>query len=174
MSRNLRLQYFVLSWFSLTFSVSALAVPNDFGQAIDLAADQVELDRQAATSTYRGNVKFTQGTLQITADKIVIRQRGEGKNQHIIADISGKPVRYSQQRKDFQPIVAEAPKIQYRSDREELVLSGGARILQGAGNQLNSQTIRYFVQQDRIVAGGAVGDGERVTITFQPPQNTNE
>lgn len=164
-------RYFILGCLSLTFSVSAWAVPNDFGQPIDLAADQVELDRQAGTSTYRGNVKFTQGTLQITADKIIIRQLGEGAAQHIRADISGRPVRYSQQRNGSQPLVAEAPKIQYRSDREELVLSGGARILQGVGNQLQSDTIRYFVKQDRVIAGGEVGDGERVTITFQPPKN---
>lgn len=70
----LLLPAFLMSlWASVCFAERA-----DRDKPIHLEADQVLIDDAQQISTFTGNVKFTQGTMLIRGDKIVVQQDKEG------------------------------------------------------------------------------------------------
>ncbi|HAF00971.1 MAG TPA: lipopolysaccharide transport periplasmic protein LptA, partial [Methylophilaceae bacterium] len=65
----------------------------DRNKPIELEADTVTVNDAKKTSTYAGNVVLTQGTLEIHADKLVVREDAEGF-QHSTS--TGNPTTFKQ------------------------------------------------------------------------------
>lgn len=146
---------------------TALALPTDFTDAIDIEAEYVEFDRSNNTSIYRGNVRLTRGSIKLNANEVRINQDDDG---HINAVALGEPATYQQLRAvGEEPIKASAKRLEFRSDKEVLELINDATIRRGI-DVLTSDRIRYNMAENRILAGGAAG-GDGVKITIQPRSN---
>lgn len=153
----------------LIASASVFALPSDFQAPIDIEAEYVEIDSQDGLSIYRGNVKLTRGSLEITADQVRIQQINN--DGHVKATIIGQPARYSQQPSEgAQPLVAAAQEIVYLSSDDVIEMRGDANLTRDA-DVVTSDLIRYDMRRDLIIAGNDERDpnsNERVRITIQP------
>lgn len=145
---------------------SAHALSSDRNQPMDVEADRADIDDKRGISVYRGNVKITQGTLRLTADELTLHTR-DGEVVRAIA--VGTPATYRQRPdgKDHD-VEAEALKMEYFADRQQLILTDTARVQQ-AGDTFRSERIDYDIAAD-VVKAGAGAPGDRVRITIQPKQ----
>lgn len=148
----------------LTGTVHALS--SDRNQPMNVEADRADIDDKRGVSVYRGNVKITQGTLRLTADELTLHTR-DGEVVRAIA--VGKPATY-RQRPDGKEhdVEAEALKMEYLADRQQLILTEKA-LVQQAGDTFRSERIDYDIAAD-VVKAGAGAPGDRVRITIQPKQ----
>lgn len=109
----------------------------------------------------RGNVRITQGTLAIRADRATVERRG-GDIARIV--LEGTPVTMDQVTDRGEPMKATAARITYTPTDEIVLLSGAARVEQPRG-EMSSETIRYNLDTGRVNSGG---DGNPVRMTIQP------
>ena len=77
----------------LALPIPATALESDKDQPVYIEADSVEMDDRSGISTYSGNVELNQGTIHMTADKVVITQK-DGNTDHVAAE--GNPVTFEQ------------------------------------------------------------------------------
>src|SRR3954454_22788324 len=100
----------------------ALAAPGARAEQADstkptqIEANRMHADDARRTNTFEGNVVVTRGTLNIRADRIIVRQDAEG-NQYATA--TGNPVRF-RQRQDAKPPEAEGIWLEGEAKRVEL------------------------------------------------------
>jgi len=143
------------------------ALESDREQPIYLEADSVEIDERRGISVYRGHVKVTQGSSELTADEVTVNQTKEG--DRVVA--TGSPATFSQQRDNRpEPVRGSARRIEHRSAENLLILTGAAEFSQG-GDRFSSERIEYDTRSDLVRAGQAAGaakPGERVRIVIQP------
>lgn len=142
----------------------ANALSDDRNQPMYVEADRANIDDKRGISVYRGNVKITQGTLQLTATELTV----ESHNGDIVKAIAtGQPATYRQrpEGKD-QDVEAESLRMEYFAQEQKIILLDKAHVRQ-AGDTFSSDKIHYDIAQDIVNAGdGAPGD--RVHITIQP------
>jgi lipopolysaccharide export system protein LptA len=106
----------IIFWLPL----QAWAEASDRDQPIELEADTVTVNDAKKTSTYTGNVILTQGTLEIHADKLVVREDKDGF-QHSTS--TGNPTTFKQKRQGSNEYMqGSAQRIEYdgRMDKVQL------------------------------------------------------
>ncbi|ROS06112.1 lipopolysaccharide export system protein LptA [Sinobacterium caligoides] len=150
------------------------ALPSDRNQPIHIYSDRLERDEKTAVTTYIGNVKLDQGSLHITADKLVIYQ-ANGDLSKIQA--IGKPAHLQQLPEVGQQIVyAQGEVIDYFSDKDLLILTKNASITQD-GTLVKSERIEYLISEEIIKAKGsaeATSGDDRVHVVIPPSQTNNK
>ena len=120
-----------------TAANSALALPEDADQPINIRADSVEYDQTGNRIIYRGSVQVDQGTLRVTAEVMTIDLLDGNKVKRITAEDT--PARYRQQIEvDKEPVRAEALTIIYHTQDERVDLRGAANL-----EQEGSIKVRY-------------------------------
>lgn len=152
----------------LVFALAALlplavmARSTDRNQPMDVRADHtdavLEDDGDAVLS---GNVVITQGTLEINADKAVIRRKNGDIDQVVL---TGGPATLKQLSDTGQPMNARASQIVYTLSSDMMVLTGGVVVEQPRGN-LSGETIKYDLKTGRLDGGG---DCKRVSMRILP------
>ncbi|HAC33358.1 MAG TPA: lipopolysaccharide transport periplasmic protein LptA [Gammaproteobacteria bacterium] len=155
--------------FSAMLPVSTMALDSDSQQPIDLVADRAEMDDQKGISTYIGNVHLTQGTLELTGDRLII-ESSNGDPRVVIT--FGKPGRFKQRPEGkSEDVVATASRIKYQMDEERVLLDGDALIVQG-GQRFRGEHITYDINADKVKARGGSGTtgGGRVHMTLPGKQ----
>lgn len=154
----------------LLCALRANALPADRDQPIQIQADWAELDERKGTATYGGDVRMTQGTMLVQAEKLVIHTDGD-KVVKIVADGSGAaPARYQQQPRADQPVIqASAQHITYVTADQRIELRGAAQLTQ-KNNQFKGALIEYSIARELVTANGASAPGGRVSVTFDPNQ----
>lgn len=119
----------------------------------------VDLARKLTVIT--GNVVVTQGTLQIHADRIEVREDPPGRYQANAKGNPSKPALFRQKRDRVDEIVeAESQRIEYDGGGERVKFIGDAklRVLRAGvvSDEANASTIVYDQRADTIVfEGGA-------------------
>ena len=167
MSNNLVIK--VAGWIlALLPAVNATwALDSDREQPIQIVADVAVRDEVAGETRYEGNVVLTQGSLQITADKLSIQHTESGADR-IVA--TGSPATLIQQpTPDQTPVDASAQRIEYIRSEDLVRLLENARIAQN-GSTLSGNQIDYLVSQRSVRAKGTPGaSGEgRVEVVIPP------
>lgn len=142
----------------------AAALSDDRNQPMYVEADRADIDDKRGVSVYRGNVKITQGTLQLTAAELTVHSKG---GDIIKAIAVGQPATYRQRPdgKD-QNVEAEAERMEYFAQEQTLILLDKAQVRQ-AGDTFSSDKIDYDIGKDTVKAG-AGSPSDRVRITIQP------
>ena len=143
------------------------ALDSDREQPIQIVADVAVRDEVAGETRYEGNVVLTQGSLQITADKLSIQHTESGADR-IVA--TGSPATLIQQpTPDQTPVDASAQRIEYIRSEDLVRLLENARIAQN-GSTLSGNQIDYLVSQRSVRAKGTPGaSGEgRVEVVIPP------
>jgi lipopolysaccharide export system protein LptA len=144
------------------FTQRAAAVTGDDQQPMLIEADTVEVDEAKGTSFYVGRVQVDQGTMRLLADQVTVHHRSDRRIKFIIA--RGNPAAYKQQMDGDQgEVQAFAKRMDYDAERDELVLTEEALLIQGT-DRITSDRIVYDRARARMQAGGS----GRVKITFTP------
>jgi len=125
------------------------ALPEDSDKPIHIVGKTAEMDRQAKTLVYRGDVRIDQGTLRVVADTMVVEYEAD---QVVRITATGSPARYQQQLEGNQGHVhANAREIVYHTQSEALDLKGKAHLLQ-RGSELKGDVIRYDIVAGKVDA----------------------
>ncbi|MCB6183691.1 lipopolysaccharide transport periplasmic protein LptA [Leeia sp. TBRC 13508] len=157
----------------LIMSCNAYAEQADRDKPINIEADQGMSDMANSTSRYEGNVIITQGTLRLRADRIDVQSDKAGK---MLAQAYGKPVTFRQKQDQVDEYIeAQASRIDYDSGKNQLKLTGDARVKRG-GDELRGAVIFYDAvsQQYSVQGSPATGgkSGGRVHAVIQPKTAT--
>ncbi|MCR9278440.1 MAG: lipopolysaccharide transport periplasmic protein LptA [Pseudomonadaceae bacterium] len=130
-------------------SVTASALPDDAGKPIHIRGDNAEFDQNNGLLIYTGAVRIDQGTLRVTADRMVVEYRDD---QVVKITAEGTPASYQQQLEADEGLVnADAKTIVYHTTSEKVDLIGEAFLTQ-EGNEFQGSVIRYNIRQGRVDA----------------------
>jgi len=158
-----------LSLLLLLNASPVFALESDRKQAINVEADKANFNKKVGSSRYTGNVIVQQGSMRISADSLIVNTKN-GKLNTMVA--KGKPVNFQQRtEKGNKDISAVAGKMTYHAISNLVVFEQDATLSQG-DNKFTSNRISYNIDKDTVDAGKASGGG-RVTITIQPPSDTD-
>ena len=147
----------------------AAAEQADATKPIEIEANKMSADDARRTNVFEGNVVVNRGTLNIRADRIVVRQDKEG-NQYATA--TGNPVRFKQ-RQDPKPpdkegvwMEGEAKRIELDDKAQKVELFEAARVNRG-GDEVAGDYILVDQKSDFFTVTPGKGQG-RVRATIQP------
>lgn len=155
---------------------SAHAEKADRDKPIQLEADTMEVDDIVKVSTYTGNVRLSQGTLLILADKLVVSQDAQGFSKGIAY---GNPASFRQKRDGVDEYIEGwANRIEYDGRRDKVELFVNARVRRGQ-DEVRGSYIAYDARSEFYqVKGGPEAVSEtnpkgRVRAIIQPkPKQT--
>lgn len=141
------------------------ALSSDRQQPIAIEADQVDIDERAGISTYRGNVRLTQGSLRMQAEQVVVHSR-ERAVQKVIA--TGQPATFSQRPDNAdEDVQASAEEVEYDAVKGTLLLQHQATFTQGM-NLFQGNRIEYDMQNDTVAASSKEDSPSRVQVIIHP------
>ena len=140
------------SWIAVvllaTGSAAAWAEKADRGRPMTLESDQpctVSLLKQ--TSVCSGNVVISQGTLQLRADRLELRETPEGYQMAVATGSAAKPATYRQKRDGADEVVeGQAQRIDSDSRAGTLRFEGAAVV-----RRLRGSTVADEIQGQQIV-----------------------
>lgn len=162
-----------LPWLLILGATLAHAEQADSTKPIEIEANRMSADDARRMNVFEGNVVVTRGTLNIRADRIVVRQDAEG-NQ--FATATGNPVRF-RQRQDPKPpekegvwMDGEAKRIELDEKSGKIELFEDARVNRG-GDEVKGNYILVDQRSDFFTVTPGKGDGRvRATIQPKPPE----
>ena len=160
-------------WLLALAMAAARAEQADSTKPIEIEANRMSADDARRMNVFEGNVVVTRGTLNIRADRIVVRQDAEG-NQ--FATATGNPVRF-RQRQDAKPpdkegvwMEGEAKRIELDEKAGKIELYEDARVNRG-GDEVKGNYILVDQRSDFFTVTPGRGDGRvRATIQPKPPE----
>ncbi|HYL91259.1 MAG TPA: lipopolysaccharide transport periplasmic protein LptA [Burkholderiales bacterium] len=160
----------LLPWLLVLASATVRAEQADSTKPIEIEANRMSADDAHRMNVFEGNVVVTRGTLNIRADRIVVRQDAEG-NQYATA--TGNPVRF-RQRQDPKPpekegvwMEGEAKRVELDERSGKIELFEDARVNRG-GDEVAGDYILVDQRSDFFTVTPAKGSGGRVRATIQP------
>lgn len=145
------------------FTARAWALPEDRDQPLRVKAIRIERDQATGTTTYRGDVIVTQGSLRITADEVVVNTVDEEITELVA---TGAPATIEELPAAGEAMVHGAGRsIRYDVAGEVLTFRGQSSIRQGE-SVLEADQLEYDLRAERYSARGTPasieGDGEPV------------
>lgn len=147
-------------------AATAVALPTDRDQPLQVSADSARFDEKSGVATYKGSVVIRQGTLEVRADDLVITVDKDGNVTSTIA--KGKPARYQQQTDPKKGLVmAEAARIDYDLKNETITLTGQARLRQ-EGASFQGASIVYAIARQQVEAKGDATSRVQLVLPPQP------
>ncbi|MBC7945615.1 MAG: lipopolysaccharide transport periplasmic protein LptA [Burkholderiales bacterium] len=147
----------------LVLQAVAHAELGDSDKPVNLEADRVNIDDAKQVSVFEGNVKLTQGTLAIQADKIVIRQDGSGF-QHGIA--YGGPVIFKQKREGTNEFIeGYGERVEYDGKSNKIEFFTKARVKRG-----DDEVRGNYISYDAVSESYQVRGGGKEAATANNPQ----
>lgn len=170
----------LILFFSLITS-DASAERADRDKPIHLEADRATVEdvkRKDSTrvSVFTGNVIMTQGTLRITADKVILR---EDINGFRYATATGNLVTFRQKRDGVDEYIEGwSKRAEYDNKTDKIELFRQARLKRGEdevkGDYISyNMTTEFFQVIGSNERGIEAGDDNRVRIIFQPKNKSD-
>ncbi|MDR0481202.1 MAG: lipopolysaccharide transport periplasmic protein LptA, partial [Gallionellaceae bacterium] len=105
-----------------------------------LEADHVSIDDAKQIKTFEGRVQFSQGTILVRGDKMVVTQDAEG-NMHGTA--TGQPVSFRQKRDGLDEYInGYGQRVEYDAKTATVELYGQARVTRGQ-DEVRGEHITY-------------------------------
>ncbi len=152
----------------------ALAEKGDREKEIVVGADRLTADQASRTSTFDGNVVVTQGTMRMTAARVVV-QEDEKRNKFYVA--TGSPVTFRQKRDNVDEwIEGFAAKAEFDDRNDVLKLYNRARVKRNT-DELTGDCITYDMKLEKADVGGPCGQAappSRVKMILTPPKKEVE
>lgn len=144
------------------------AKSTDRDQPMDITADTTSATvADDGDAVLTGNVVITQGTMQITADRAVIK-RVAGDISEVV--LNGGPATLKQVNDNGETMDARAQQIVYTLGNDMMLLTGNVVVTQPRGN-LTGETIKYNLKSGQLDGGG---DGKRVSMRILPKNKTGK
>ncbi|MES9862735.1 MAG: lipopolysaccharide transport periplasmic protein LptA [Candidatus Thiodiazotropha sp. LLP2] len=146
-------------------AMQVFALESDRDQPMQLEADSLAIDESTGVSLYEGNVKITQGSMKLWAERLWVHRR-QGKTERIISE--GSPTRFSQLPEvDGVEVQGQARRMEIHLDRDEMLLIDNALLEQG-GNSFRNDRIVYNRANAQVKAGSSAQGKERVQVVIEP------
>lgn len=151
---------------ALLLAGPALGLDSDREQPITIEADRLDVDDAKGVSVYRGDVRYTQGTLELKAAEVTVFSTQERSLARVVAN--GKPATFKQQIDPAGGVLnGKADNIEYAVAAQRLRLQGSAHLVY-CGDEFESDHIEYLAAKDLVKAGKSSAGGGRVQVTIQP------
>ena len=161
----------------LIAAAPALADRGDREKEIVVGADRLTADDANRTSTFDGNVVVTQGTMRMTAAKVVVK---EDAQRHKFYVANGAPVTFRQKRDKVDEWVEGFAERAEFDDRDDVLkLYGGARVKSNQ-NEITGDFISYDMKREVAEVSGAPpgkaapANAGRVKVIIVPPKKDSE
>lgn len=154
-----------LFFLALFSSEQAIALSNDFNQQASISADNQYVDIGKSVAIYKGNVKITQGSISISADRLEIYNHGNSGLELMV--LKGKPAKFSQTVDDGTVISAEARELRFERGTNVIKLSNNAQLTWGK-NTVKGELITYDMNRKLLNADGDINKENQVTTILQP------
>lgn len=152
-------------------AMSVWALPEDADAPIVVRADDGEFDQKNNQAIYRGNVQVDQGTLRVTAERMVIHRKDKKVTRITFFGDDTSPARYKQQLNlEEGEVNAHADTITYYTQRELLDLEGRAFLTQ-EGNEITGNTIKYDIVAGKVNAASKPNGGP-IKMVIMPDGTT--
>jgi lipopolysaccharide export system protein LptA len=136
--------------------VAALATDSDRGQPIVIDADEVEMDFRTGLRTYRGNVRVTQGSLNITGDRLVLHYLDDELEKSLVYGQSGRPATFRQRPQGAdEDVYGEGRTIEMNEITNTLILTTDAVLIQGDATARGDTIVYDLVNERLVIRGGA-------------------
>ncbi len=148
-------------------AVAVIAVPQlAFAEKADLTKELIALGQlgtvvdgdspgDGETNIFEGNVDIEQGTLKITAHKLLLKNL---KNGYRFGEALGKintPVKFRQKREGKDSYVdGTAERVVYDEQKETIQMFGNVRVKLGE-DEFNGQYVTYNMTTDKFILDGA-------------------
>ncbi|CAI8923251.1 lipopolysaccharide export system protein LptA [Methylocaldum szegediense] len=156
-----------LSWFWASENV--LALDSDSKQPIYIEANTATYDERKGETVYIGDVKATQGSLEVQGDKMVVYQKG-GRTEKIV--VTGNPTKLKQTPEGGkEDIHGTSQRADYFPDTGILILYDKALVWQGQ-NSTASDIIEYDTKNGLFKAGSPTTGSKRVHVKMQPKEKS--
>lgn len=153
----------------------AQGLDSDSQQPMYIEADTATYDEKKGETIYTGNVKATQGSLEVLGDKMTVYQV-EGETDKII--VVGKPARIKQRPEgDDQDTHGIGQRGEYFPKTSILILYDKASVWKGedpavSEHLVKSDRIEYDTRNALFKAGSPSTGSKRVHVTLQPKEKT--
>ena len=163
---------------SVLAAASASAERADRSKPMVIEAEQpgsVDLQRQVVT--FNGNVVIAQGTMQLRADRVELRERPDGYREAKAFGSAERPASFHQKRDGVdETIEGTAERIEFDARTDTLRLVGNAAVRRLRGGVVADEITGALITWDNTnelfkVAGGAASPsnpGGRVRAVFAP------
>lgn len=137
---------------------------------INIEADTLDIDEKHGLSVYKGNVRVSQGDLNLSANQVILYSENK-RLQRLVA--KGKPVRINvSARGNRKAMRAEALEMEYRPLLNQVIMENQAHLWQGK-NEFSSHYIEYKMDRDVISAKSSEQKQNRVRVTIHPEEEKN-
>jgi len=153
----------------------AAAERADRDKQIVVGGDRALADDANKTLTFDGNVVITQGTMRMTANKVVVR---EDKDGHKFYVANGSPVMFRQKRDNVDEwIEGFAERAEFDDRNDMLRLYDRARVKRNS-DEITADQISYDMKREVAEAIGAPAGtkapstGGRVKVIINPPKKS--
>ncbi len=152
----------------------AHALPDDRSKPIEIQANSAERDAKTGVTTYTGNVDIQQGSIHISASKVVL----DSKNNELTEiNATGSPATYHQQLTGPDDVVdAQASTIHFDVAKDLITLQGNSSLKQQSGN-ISGDRIEYDIKTERVRAqaaeSGSSDNNKRITVIIPPAKQTS-
>ena len=146
----------------------------DRDKPVHIEADRLSVNDLKKESVFEGNVKLTQGTLLLTADRVLVRQDEKGFNY---AYAYGKPAYFRQKRDGYDDYIEGfAERLEYDGRQDKVQMFTNARIKKGIdevrGDYISYNAVTEFYE---VIGGGTaaatpLNPSGRVRAVIQPKE----
>ena len=149
------------------------ALPDDRSKPIEIQANSAERDAKTGVTTYTGNVDIQQGSIHISASKVVLDSKNNALTE---INASGGPATYHQQLTGPDDVVdAQANTIHFDVAKDLITLQGNSSLKQQSGN-ISGDRIEYDIKTERVRAqaaeSGSADNNKRITVIIPPAKQT--
>lgn len=162
---NMKLSHLSL-FICLLASTSSWALTSDQKQPIYINSDSQHLDMKTNKVTFTGNVKLTQGSIHLTADKLVVIRNAKTQQLQEMQGY-GKPAHFSQKSDEGKLLKGQANTLVYNVHTDKLIMTTNAELHQD-DSVIKGKVITYQIGTQNLEANS--GDGQRVSTVLQPEQ----
>lgn len=156
---------------AVVLACPARAERADRDKPVNIESDRMNADDAKKTAVFEGRVVLTQGTLRIRADRLTVRQDGEGFQSAVAV---GGLASFRQKREGLDEYIdGEAERIEYDGRAERVQLFNSARVRRDSGDDVRGGYISYDSKTEHFSVHSAKdaspqsGDG-RVRAVIMP------
>lgn len=155
---------------ALLFNDQSLALADDFSKQAAISADNQYIDIGKSVAVYTGNVKITQGSISISADRLEIYNHGNSGLELMV--MVGKPAKFTQTVDDGTVITAHASEVRFERAKNIIKLNRDAQLTWGK-NVVKGELITYDMIKKLLNADGDLKKDNQVTTILQPKDKVN-
>ena len=149
------------------YTCAAHAEKADRSKPIYIESNRMNIDDSTHVSTFEGSVKLIQGTLRVTAAKIVVTEDAAG-NKFCVA--TGRLASFRQKSETNEYVEGYGERIEYNSQSDTVDFYVRARVKRGL-DDVRGDHITYSTQTEVFQVSGRPESG-RVRAMIQPKEKT--